>query len=128
MRTAIVAGAALAALLVVACGSSASGGSGAATGPSTTLRVRLTDTGCVPAALDAVAGHVTFAVSNTNSSKATQFVLKDDRGDTLASVFNVLGGLSHDVGVDLAAGHYTMDCGGGGVDGTGVVTIHEPPK
>ena len=81
----------------------------------------------MPAALDTVAGHVTFAVSNTNSSKATQFVLKDDRGDTLAERLNGSAASPTMLGW-TCPGHYTMDCGGGGVDGTGVVTIHEPPK
>lgn len=115
----------MAGVLLGACASG--GGSGAAaSGPSTTLRVTLTDTGCVPATLDAVAGHITFAVANNKSSKATSFNVRDEHGDSVASAYNVLGGLSHTVSADLRAGRYTMECEGGGAGGTGVLTIREP--
>jgi iron uptake system component EfeO len=108
------------------CGSTGSGGGGASEGPSSTLRVSLTDTGCLPATLDAIAGHITFSVANNKSSKATSFVVRDEQGDTVASAYNVLGGLTHSVSANMTVGRYTMECGGHGAGGTGAVTIREP--
>ncbi|HEX6695378.1 MAG TPA: iron uptake system protein EfeO [Solirubrobacteraceae bacterium] len=84
----------------------ASGGSG-----GRTVNVAITDAGCAPAALKLASGPATFVVTNTGSSKATEYeVMQGDR--TLAEVENVTDGLTKRFSLTLQPGRYALRCTG----------------
>jgi iron uptake system component EfeO len=113
-------GVALAAALALAgCGSSASKSND---GQSVrTIEVALTDAGCEPASISAVAGPTTFHVSNADSAGVTEFeVLQGSK--ILGEVENVAAGLDRSFSLTLNAGSYTTKCTGGSKE-TGTLEV-----
>jgi iron uptake system component EfeO len=102
-----IAAAALLALSLTACGSSEDPPTGAKV-----LSFELTDEGCLPHAVSAPAGPVTFEAENTGSSAVTEIEVME--GDTiLGEKENLSEGLSGSFSLTLDAGKYTIYCPGG---------------
>lgn len=102
-------GALVALALVAGCGGDDAAGGGAGIAR---VAVRLTDAGCDPNALTAVAGAMTFDVSNQGSSAVTEFeVLRDDK--ILGEVENVAAGFERSFTLTLDEGTYDTRCTNG---------------
>ncbi len=77
-----------------------------------TIEVTLTDSGCEPASLSAVAGPTTFHVTNDGAAGVTEFeVLSGSK--VLGEVENVTPGLDRTFSITLAEGSYVTYCPGG---------------
>jgi iron uptake system component EfeO len=96
-------------LAATACG----GSSGDA---SEVIEVTLTDEGCQPAAISAVAGHVEFHVSNAGSAAVTEFEVLDADDRVLGEVENVAPGLHREFTMTLDEGSYITYCPGGATE------------
>ncbi len=106
-------------LFVAGCGSSSPGGASA---DAKLVKVQLTDAGCSPGALKLNAGPTTFQVSNSGTSRVSEFeVLDGDR--ILGEKENLAAGLSGKFDLDLKPGQYTMSCPGGTSAATGQVMV-----
>ena len=106
--------AALAAVtLVAACGSSAPAGQASGAKKVTrTIEVTLTDAGCEPASISALAGPTTFHVTNDGAAGVTEFeVLQGTK--ILGEVENVAAGLDRSFSMTLKVGSYATKCPGG---------------
>ncbi len=101
----------VAAGLVAACSSGASGQAGQ--GAKVTLT--LTDQGCAPQPASVPAGPVVFTVTNSGTAKVTEGeVQKDNR--ILGEKENITPGLSGDFSLRLDPGTYTVYCPGAAQD------------
>jgi iron uptake system component EfeO len=94
-------------LFVSACGSSEDPPPGAKV-----ISFELTDEGCLPHAVSAPAGPISFEAENTGTTKVTEIEVME--GDTiLGEKENLSEGLSSDFSLTLDAGKYTVYCPGG---------------
>ncbi|HSC21849.1 MAG TPA: iron uptake system protein EfeO [Solirubrobacterales bacterium] len=97
-------------LFITACGSSEDAPAGAKK-----LSFELTDEGCLPHAVSAPAGPITFEAENTGSTKVTEIEVME--GDTiLGEKENLSEGLSGSFSLTLDAGKYIVYCPGGDVE------------
>jgi iron uptake system component EfeO len=86
-------------------------GSPAASAAGRTVRITMTDAGCVPEPATITAGPVTFEVVNVSSSRASEAELV--QGDKiLAEKEHLTPGLSATFAVELTAGAYDIYCPG----------------
>ncbi len=111
-------------MLLAASGACADGGGGAAP-PAERIAMTLSSGGCEPASLALEPGRYTFVVGNPRSSNVTTFEVRSAEA-RIASVNNVLGGLTRDLTVELEEGRYTMRCRGGGTGGDGDIVVTAP--
>ena len=130
-------GIAMVALLALAgCGSSDSAGSDDTAGDTSqvkTVEVTVTDAGCEPATLAAVAGPTTFHVSNEGTGDATEFEVI--QGSTIfGELENIEPGKDSSLSLTLQPGTYVTKCRGGTTDtgalevtGTGTATAVADP-
>jgi iron uptake system component EfeO len=102
------------ALLGSACGSDdkASSDTGAAGSTVRTIEVTLTDGGCDPSEISALAGATTFHVTNSDSAAVSEFEVLDGT-KILGEVENVTPGLDRSFSITLKAGSYGTKCTGG---------------
>jgi iron uptake system component EfeO len=110
-----------AALLLTACGSSDPGASGAS-GGAKSVAVELTDAGCVPAALKIAAGPTTFHVSNSGTSRVSEFEVLDG-SRIIGEKENIVAGLSGKFTLNLKPGTYALACPGGRTAATGTLEV-----
>jgi iron uptake system component EfeO len=104
-------------LLATACGSSEDPPPGAKK-----LSFELTDEGCLPHAVSAPAGPITFEAENTGSSKVTEIEVMEGE-EILGEKENLSEGLSGSFSLTLDAGKYTVYCPGGD-DEKGTLTVN----
>jgi iron uptake system component EfeO len=111
-------------LIVGAVAVAGCGGSGSKAGkPGTkTVAMTLSDKGCSPAKVSIPAGPVTFKVSNSGSSKVTEFELKNTSGIIVGEQENVVEGIDGSFSLTIAPGKYVLSCPNGDPDDTGVLT------
>jgi iron uptake system component EfeO len=103
-------------LFVSACGSSEDPPPGAKV-----ISFELTDEGCLPHAVSAPAGPISFEAENTDSSKVTEIeVMKGE--EILGEKENLTEGLPGNFSLTLDAGKYTVYCPGGD-DERGTLTV-----
>lgn len=94
---------ALAGLVLVGCGQSAS------EGPGSDISVKATDTTCELSATTAPVGPVTFTVTNSGTKVTEFYVYEGER--VVSEVENIAPGLSRDLEVDFTEpGTYTTAC------------------
>jgi iron uptake system component EfeO len=94
-------------LFATACGSSEDVPAGAKK-----LSFELTDEGCLPHAVSAPAGPISFEAENTGTTKVTEIEVME--GDSiLGEKENLAEGLSSSFSLTLDAGKYTVYCPGG---------------
>ena len=123
-RAAIGASAMAALVVLGGCGSSASGGSGAAKGSVRTVAIELVKTGCSPAKLSLPAGPAKFTVSNDGADAISEFEILDRAGRIVSEVENVPPGLTGSFSVTLEPGSFTLSCPGGTEHGgKGTLTV-----
>ena len=100
--------------LLAGCGSdkkTLAGGSNTS-GAVHTIEVTLTDNGCEPASLSALAGPTTFHVTNDGAAGVTEFeVLSGSK--ILGEVENVTPGIDRSFSLTLAEGSFVTYCPGG---------------
>lgn len=114
---------ACAATLLAGCG----GGAAAPSGPTTEVRISLSDAGCEPTPATAPSGPVRFSITNTGSAKVTEAELQKD-GKILGEKESLTPGLSGDFTLRLDVGAYSVYCPGAAKDtSTFAVTGGAPP-
>jgi iron uptake system component EfeO len=97
--------------VLASCGSDAKKATGDADAVRT-IEVTLTDNGCEPASMSAVAGPTTFHVTNDGAAGVTEFeVLSGNK--ILGEVENVTPGIDRKFSLTLAEGSYVTYCPGG---------------
>jgi iron uptake system component EfeO len=111
-----LAGGLLASMVLWGCSSSskpttASEASPSASGPRV-VEVTLTDDGCEPRLIQAVAGPTTFRVANDGTDTVTEFELFDGQ-HVVGEAEHIAKGSSRDFSLTLKAGHYVTRCPGG---------------
>jgi high-affinity iron transporter len=122
-RTAIGAAALAAVVVLGACGSSSSSGTGSDKSVRT-VAITLVKTGCSPSKLSLPAGPTKFNVSNDDASAISEFEILDRSGRIVSEVENVPPGLSGSFSVTLKPGAFTLFCPGGTEnDGKGALTV-----
>jgi iron uptake system component EfeO len=104
-RTALLPAAALAVLVVAACGSKDEGGASAAG----TVPVSATDDSCAVGTTDLPAGTHRFEVTN-DGSKVTEFYVYGEGNTVVAEVENIAPGLTRELLAELPAGTYEAVC------------------
>lgn len=109
-----------ASLVVAGCSSDDDSGSARVDGP--TIDVSLSDAGCEPRAITAVAGPTNFHVTNRGTSAVTEFEILQG-GKILAEVENVIPGKDRSFGITLKAGSYTTKCPGGSTFDAGTLEV-----
>jgi iron uptake system component EfeO len=97
--------------LLAGCGSNAKKATGA-NGAVRTIEVTLTDNGCEPVSLSAVAGPTTFHVTNDGAAGVTEFEILSG-SKILGEVENLAPGLDGKFSLALAEGSYVTYCPGG---------------
>ena len=101
------------ALLCAGCGSDkSSSGNTSAQSSVRTIEVTLTDGGCDPSEISALAGATTFHVTNDNSAAVSEFEVLDGT-KILGEVENVTPGLDRSFSLTLKVGTYGTKCTGG---------------
>jgi iron uptake system component EfeO len=125
VRTGAAAVAAAALALLSGCG-----GHGASDAPrqaphksTKTLKVALTDAGCLPANLTAPAGRVTFAVTNGGTSSVSELEVKNPNGVIIGQRENIVAGLSASFTVHVTPGRYVLNCPNGKSSDNGVLVV-----
>jgi iron uptake system component EfeO len=114
--------AAIVAALVLVTAAGCGGSSSKASSGATTVAMKLSDEGCSPAKISIPAGPVTFNVSNTGSSKVTEFEFKNDKGIILGERENVVKGIDGSFSLTVAPGTYVLSCPNGDPHDIGVLT------
>ena len=97
------------------------GDSPSASGPRV-VEVTLSDDGCEPRLIQAVAGPTTFRVANDGSDTVTEFELFDGE-HVVGEAENVAKGSSRDFSLTLKAGHYVTRCPGGATSDQGSLDV-----
>jgi iron uptake system component EfeO len=114
--------AALVAALFLVTAAGCGGSSSKASPGATTIAMKLSDEGCSPAKISIPAGPVTFKVSNSGSSKVTEFELKNDKGIILGERENVVEGIDGSFSLTVDPGTYVLSCPNGDPHDIGVLT------
>jgi iron uptake system component EfeO len=122
-RFAAVLVAVAASALAAGCGSGKKNGAASDGGTKQTLEVSLAESGCSPANLRAQTGTVTFNVSNSGTTKVSEFEVKNADGIILGERENIVGGISGSFTLDLAPGRYTISCPNGDTEDNGVLVV-----
>ncbi len=109
-----------AAVVAAGCGGSGdsggSGGSAQTSRPATEVKIALSDAGCEPQPASVPAGPVTFAITNSGSSRVTEAELQHD-GKIIGEKESLKPGLSGDFSLRLEdGGAYAIHCPGGAQD------------
>jgi iron uptake system component EfeO len=118
----ILAALALAALTLSACGDAADSG-GSSSGAARTVKVALTDAGCSPAAITARPGATRFVVSNSGTSKVSEFEILEGKR-IIGEAENIVAGIDGGFTLNLKPGEYTTACPGGSSAATGSLTVN----
>jgi iron uptake system component EfeO len=117
-RTTIVTAAAVLALAVPGCGSSAK-----STDPRVnTVEISLTDAGCDPVHVEVPAGPTKFAITNDGADAVTEFEVLDG-GKVLGERENLTPGLSGDFSITLKPGTYATLCPNGKTAAEGELVV-----
>jgi len=115
-----VAGATLAllALTVAACGEE---GTSSAEGTKS-VTVALSDAGCSPSSIKIEPGPTTFTVSNSGTTKVSEFEILDG-SRIIGEKENLIEGLDGDFTLNMKPGRYTIACPGGSSAATGDLVV-----
>jgi iron uptake system component EfeO len=111
----------LVAVALLALGLSACGSDDGA-GGARTIKVSLTDAGCSPATISASPGSTTFAVSNSGTTKVSEFEILSGKR-IVGEVENIVAGIDGSFTLNLKPGEYSTACPGGSTSATGVLTV-----
>jgi iron uptake system component EfeO len=117
-RTTILTAAAVLALAVSGCGSSAK----TTDAGVNTVEISLTDAGCDPAHLEIPAGPTKFEIINDGADAVTEFEVLDG-GKVLGERENLTPGLSGDFSITLKPGTYTTLCPNGKTAAEGKLVV-----
>jgi iron uptake system component EfeO len=104
----------LIAIVAGACGTSSTSSSASAGGSaSTTVNIALTPAGCAPKPAKIPAGSVTVNVSNKDADAVSEAELRTGNlSNILGEQENLTPGLSGGFSLNIAAGHYIINCPG----------------
>ncbi|HEY9417176.1 MAG TPA: iron uptake system protein EfeO [Pseudonocardia sp.] len=101
-----------AATLLAGCGG---GGAAGPAGPTTEVKIGLSDAGCAPIPTTAPAGPVKFSITSSGSGKVTEAELQKD-GKILGEKESLTPGLAGDFTLRLDGGAYSIYCPGAAKD------------
>ena len=107
----------LVALTLVACGDSSSSAEG-----TRSVKVALTDAGCSPSSIKIEPGPTTFTVSNSGTTKVSEFEILDG-SRIIGEKENVIEGLDGDFTLNMKPGNYTIACPGGSSAASGDLVV-----
>jgi iron uptake system component EfeO len=101
--------------LLAGCGGSGGSGGTAPAGPTTDVKITLSDAGCQPTPASVPAGPVKFTITNSGSAKVTEAELQRD-GRIVGEKESLTPGLSGAFSLRLDGGTYSIYCPGGAKD------------
>ncbi len=108
MRVAAGAALALLALTLAACGQEST----SAADGTRSVKVALTDAGCSPASITIEPGPTTFTVSNSGTTRVSEFEILDG-SRIIGEKEHIIEGVDGDFTLDMKPGRYTIACPGG---------------